>query len=59
MSEKIVLYICDPEKNTECDKIKCYAHGGPCHCTMDKELAKKDNYGRPIPALGVDYLNDD
>lgn len=33
------FYICDPAKATECPKISCYQHGGPCYAVSDKALA--------------------
>lgn len=27
------LYLCDPDKNTECTKEGCYINGGPCCLT--------------------------
>lgn len=32
-----VLYVCDPDKNTECSKEGCYIHGGAC-CLTRNEL---------------------
>lgn len=30
------LYLCDPEKNTQCRKTACYINGGECHLTSQK-----------------------
>lgn len=30
------LYICDPDKNSECYGSSCYTVEGPCHLTLDK-----------------------
>lgn len=30
------LYLCDPEKNTQCRKNECYIYGGECHLTSQK-----------------------
>lgn len=35
------LFLCDPEKNTECKKTGCYIHGGPCFCTNNPEYRRK------------------
>lgn len=35
------LYLCDPDKNTECKKQSCFINGGPCKYTT-KERCKKD-----------------
>lgn len=32
------LYLCDPEKNTQCRKNECYINGGECHLTSRKEF---------------------
>ena len=32
------LYLCDPDKNTECTKEGCYIHGGDCHLTRDEKF---------------------
>ena len=45
----IILYECDPEKNTQCRKISCTIHK-VCYCTRDPEYAKKDENGDPIVA---------
>lgn len=37
-----LLYKCDPEKNTGCTKELCYAHGGPCELTTNKEYAVEE-----------------
>lgn len=31
------LYLCDPCKNTSCDKTMCYIHDGPCEYTTHQE----------------------
>lgn len=48
MSEKVILYECDPEKNQECRKHGCYIHAGRCHKTTKPECAKKNENGEPI-----------
>lgn len=35
------IYMCDPEKNTECTKTGCYINDGPCHFTCNKEFEKE------------------
>ena len=32
-------YICDPDKNTECDKHHCWLNGGLCKITTHYEFA--------------------
>jgi len=32
------LYLCDPDKNTECTKEGCYVNGGPCCLTKDERF---------------------
>ena len=32
------LYLCDPDKNTECTKEGCYIHGGECYLTRDERF---------------------
>lgn len=34
------IYMCDPEKNTVCEKTSCYINGGPCRRTRRAEFAK-------------------
>lgn len=63
------LYICDPEKNTECDKQCCAATSDewpqccattgnkwPHYCTLTtkSEFAKQDENGQPIAATDDD-----
>lgn len=35
------LYLCDTEKNTECNKRNCHINGGECIQTDNKEYAKR------------------
>lgn len=32
------LYLCDPDKNTECTKEGCYINGGPCCLTKYEQF---------------------
>ena len=53
------LYICDPEKNTECDKRCCAATDykkWPYYCTLTTkpEFAKQDENGQPIAVTDDD-----
>jgi len=42
------LYICDPEKNTECIKTNCKAYNhGECDLTMKREAAELNDDGEP------------
>ncbi len=35
------LYMCDPEKNKDCEKTDCYKNGGPCFATWNREYAEE------------------
>ena len=48
MSERPILYRCDPEKNTECRKVSCCRSGGPCEATKKADCAAMDGNGQPI-----------
>lgn len=39
-NEKLYLYLCDPNKNTECRKTGCHLTGGICYHTTHAEFAK-------------------
>lgn len=43
------LYVCDTNKNKECDKRNCHINGGPCDATIDKEKAKYINLDDYVP----------
>jgi len=47
------LYLCDPKKNTECDKKYCSFFSDSkvaiCNSTFHPEYAQLDAKGRPIP----------
>jgi len=50
--EWFALYICDPEKNTECRKTGCRymltaEKGGMCNVTFKKECARIGPDGKP------------
>lgn len=34
------LYVCDPDKNTKCNKTECYLHGGQCQMTSNKDFER-------------------
>lgn len=34
------VYVCDPDKNTQCSKTDCYIHGGRCQMTAHKEFVR-------------------
>lgn len=36
------LYLCDPDKNTECTKEFCHRNMGPCEYTRKKEYAVEE-----------------
>lgn len=52
----LTLYVCDPEKNTECKKTSCMINewGGLCALTTKREFAKTDENGEPITAKDDD-----
>lgn len=39
-NEEPHLYLCDPNKNTECRKTGCHLIGGLCYHTTHAEFAK-------------------
>lgn len=54
--KQIILYKCDPEKNTGCKKTHCKFNpaviGGECDMTLEKKFAILDDKGEPI--IGFD-----
>lgn len=53
MTDKAVLYVCDPEKNTACRKTGCkylltQAEGGCCDATFHREFAREYSDGTPM-----------
>ena len=44
--KKDTLYLCDPQKNTECPKGNCQIPDG-CFLTIKKEFAVTDENGKP------------
>ena len=32
------LYLCNPDKNTECKKTTCYRNGGDCMLTKEEQF---------------------
>ena len=42
-------YICDPAKNTVCDKRRCWINGGECKITSDRAFATDGEQTRPQP----------
>jgi hypothetical protein len=58
LNKKKVVYICDPEKNHECTKERCFLNGGPCRCTAFTDFAKTGEKSKPIVALATDYCTD-
>ena len=59
----MIRYICDPARNTRCDKALCFANGGPCGLTDDLTCAVRDLFGNPVRAVDPDTIpmeeNDD
>ena len=47
------VYICDPAKNTSCNKAGCMIFNY-CRCTTKKEFAKTGENGKPIVAVRSD-----
>lgn len=47
--KKDTLYLCDPQKNTECQKVICQIPDG-CFLTTKKEFTVTDENGNPIIA---------
>lgn len=44
-------YLCDPAKNTACNKGLCFERGGPCGTTDDVRCALRDLLGRPVEII--------
>jgi len=40
LCERIVSYVCDPDKNKMCSKSSCYKNGGLCRCTTVKAFSR-------------------
>lgn len=58
-NKKRTIYICDPDRATDCIKEGCwYCSGGPCRCTSKVKNAKLDEKGHPIVASDLDIWND-
>jgi len=39
MKNDFELYLCDPDKNTECRKNACFTNGGTCETTRNRNFA--------------------
>lgn len=50
--EQKELYLCDPDKNVECEKTSCK---DLCMMTTHKEYAATFENGKPIVAIPIDY----
>lgn len=49
--KKVILYLCDPDKNTECSKTHCKyknSKGAECGNTSKREYAALNENGEPI-----------
>lgn len=46
--KKDTLYLCDPDKNTRCQKTVCQYS---CTLTTKQECAKLDENGKPVIAI--------
>lgn len=49
-AKKATLYLCDPSKNTACEKTACQ---NPCKMTAKKEFAKTDSDGKEIVSIHI------
>lgn len=52
-SETLIMYMCDPSKNTACSKRMCFENPerkDPCRSTRDPKYAVLDENGKPIVA---------
>lgn len=45
------MFLCDPQRNTACNKALCFEHGGPCGLTDDPAFALRDLFGQPVKAV--------
>lgn len=54
------LYICEPTLNHTCKETECYAHGGMCFLTHDKDAKSpylsKEWVEKVSPTFGSDLL---
>ena len=48
-------YLCDPDRNTACDKALCFERGGPCGVTDDVRFALRDLTGCPVQIVDEDF----
>ena len=48
-------YLCDPARNTACNKALCFLYDGPCGTTDDVRFALRDLTGSPVELV---YLED-
>ena len=48
-------YLCDPARNTACDKALCFERGGPCGVTDDVRFALRDLTGCPVQIVDEDF----
>ena len=51
MEDKVILYRCDPLKNTECRKTMCFINGKmghECRATTRREFSARDENGNPV-----------
>jgi len=49
------LYVCDPQRNENCDKALCFENGGPCGTTDDVRCALRDFFGLPVEIVEEDF----
>ena len=52
------IYLCDPQRNTACDKALCFENGGPCGTTDDMRAALRDLFGLPVEIVDEDFRKD-
>jgi len=54
----VKIYLCDPQRNTACDKALCFENGGPCGTTDDMRAALRDLFGLPVEIVDEDFRKD-
>lgn len=53
-------YLCDPARNTACNKALCFLYDGPCGTTDDVRFALRDFLGDPVEIVDEEFggIND-
>ena len=52
-------YVCDPKRNTACNKGLCFENGGPCGTTDNVRFALRDLTGCPAEIVDEDFKEED